>query len=127
MGPLLTSLLTHGRPSFFSNHNGNRFPEAAELKESLASFAARKLNRKQKYMLLYIYRIGEYRSLTSLARRISEERGIPLSTVKWNLKELRDLKLIRGGDSKNRKEKVRLTGAGLIAVKSIITERVFYS
>ena len=58
-------------------------------------------------------------TLTGLARALSIELGIPLSTVKWNLFRLRDLGLIIGGDGRARRKPFRLSRAGRALAKAI--------
>ena len=52
-------------------------------------------------------------TLTALAKAISAEKGIPLSTLKWNLKRLRELGLITRKNGKGRRP-YTLTMAGRI-------------
>ena len=87
-----------------------------ELTRTIILFGVKKLTPKQKELLTYIYKIGQAKTLTYLARKYSEETGLSYSTVKWNLRELRDLNLITGGDVNNKGEPVRLTEAGLLLV-----------
>ncbi len=58
-------------------------------------------------------------TLTGLARELSSELGMPLSTVKWNLARLRDLGLIIGGDGRSRGRPFRLSAAGRALAKAI--------
>ena len=46
---------------------------------------------------------AQERSLTSLLKELSEERGIPLSTLKLNARILRELNLISYGSTKVKK------------------------
>jgi len=57
--------------------------------------ALSRLSPLQKLLLLEARRReAQGLTMTGLAREISRELGIPLSTVKWNLRRLRDLGLI---------------------------------
>ena len=57
-------------------------------------------------------------TLTALAKAISAEKGIPLSTLKWNLRKLRELGLITREDGRGRRPYV-LTKAGRILAKAL--------
>jgi hypothetical protein len=46
---------------------------------------------------------GERRTLTSLLRKISEESGVPLSTLKLNARILRELNMISYGSAEERR------------------------
>ena len=65
---------------------------------------------------------GSGLTLTGLARRISAERGLPLSTVKWNLARLRDLGLLSGGRGRIRKP-YGLTPAGRVLAEALARSR----
>jgi len=64
-------------------------------------------------------REGRGLTLTGLARALSAELDIPLSTVKWNLSRLRDLGLIVGGDGRARRKPFRLSPAGRALAKAL--------
>ncbi len=51
---------------------------------------------------------------TTLIDKVSEELEIPKSTVRWNLKGLRDSGLIAAGDRDNKGVPVRLTETGRV-------------
>ena len=72
-----------------------------------------KLTRRQKQILVQVYlRYDGNATLTSLARELSAYLNIPESTVKWNLRLLRDAGLIRAGSYKEKNVPVRLSKAG---------------
>jgi len=90
-----------------------------DIYRAIVLFGVKKLTIKQKELLIYLYKHGKAKTLTYLAKKYSEETGMSYSTVKWNLRELRDLNLITGGDIKSKGEVVRLTKAGEIVAKHI--------
>jgi hypothetical protein len=47
--------------------------------------------------------VGERRTLTSLLKKISEESGVPLSTLKLNARILRELNMISYGSVEERR------------------------
>jgi hypothetical protein len=61
----------------------------------------RTLNDNQLLILTNV--ASQERSLTSLLKELSEERGIPLSTLKLNARILRELNLISYGSTKVKK------------------------
>jgi len=66
--------------------------------------AVSKLSPVQKLILLEASRLeGSGLTLTGLAKAISARHGLPLSTVKWNIRKLRELGLITGGNRKERR------------------------
>ncbi|MBN2228773.1 MAG: hypothetical protein JW779_04195 [Candidatus Thorarchaeota archaeon] len=50
-------------------------------------------------------------SLTSLADLVSRRSEVPYSTVKWNLRSLKEMGLLTGGDMSCKGEHARLTHA----------------
>lgn len=61
-------------------------------------------------------------TLSSYVKEISRLFRIPESTVKWNLRLLRDLHLIEGGAIYRKGIPVKLTYSGLIVVEEIRRE-----
>ena len=58
-------------------------------------------------------------TLTALAKAISAEKGIPLSTLKWNLRRLRELGLITRRGKRGRRP-YALTTAGRILAEALL-------
>jgi len=87
------------------------------VSKALILLAEKKLTRRQKEVLLKIYEIGSYKSMTGLARKIAKELDIPLSTAKWYLKEFRDMMLLRGGTAEEKGVRCTLTPAGIMIAK----------
>jgi len=82
--------------------------------------ALEKLSPTQKTILVRaLDKEGSGLTLTGLARALSAEMSIPLSTVKWNLSRLRELGLIIGGDGETRGKPFRLSRAGKALAKAI--------
>jgi len=80
---------------------------------SLRNLILRTLNDNQ---LLVLNAVSERdQSLTSLLKQLSEEYGIPLSTLKLNARILRELKLISYGSIHN-KRSARLENLGSFVV-----------
>jgi len=83
--------------------------------------ALRKLSPTQKAILVEaLEREACGLTFTGLARALSNELGIPLSTVKWNLLKLRELGLIIGGDGEARRKPFRLSWAGRVLAEAIM-------
>ena len=61
----------------------------------------RTLNDNQVLILANV--VGERRTLTSLLKKISEESGVPLSTLKLNARILRELNMISYGSVEERR------------------------
>ena len=79
-----------------------------------------KLTKRQKKILveLYLNCNGDV-TLTSLARELSEKLRLPESTVKWNLRLLRDAGLIQAGSFREKNVPVRLSRAGLVLAEKL--------
>lgn len=82
-------------------------------------FAETKLSKTQKVILCSCSKILKYDTytITGLADQVSRRSGLPYSTVKWNLKELIRLGLVKGGDENNKGVKAEMTGPGMMLVK----------
>lgn len=77
--------------------------EATYWRHMFLKLARSKLSPLQKLILIEARRLeGSGLTLTGLAKAISARHGIPLSTVKWNLRKLRELDFITGGNKKVR-------------------------
>ena len=77
--------------------------------------ASTKLNEKQRIILQWITMHNiEPIVYTNLIKQLSEELGIPESTVRWNLRGLREAELINAGTKQNKGVPVSLTTMGRI-------------
>jgi predicted transcriptional regulator len=83
------------------------------IEQALINEASRHLTEKQQRILQWIARRdGEVYVYTSLINMFSKETNIPKSTVRWNLRGLRDSGLILAGDKENKGVPVTLTDMG---------------
>ena len=99
------------------------FRELNTFEETLASASSRRLTRKQRLMLRWLSEgYGEATIYTSLIDQLSEDLGLPKSTVRWNLQGLREANLIRAGDRENKGIPVELTDAGRIMASVVVAE-----
>lgn len=97
------------------------FKQLHDLERTLVDFASTHLTKKQKKLLIWITEnYSEDTVYTTLIELMSEELGIPRSTVRWNLRGLREKGLISAGDKENKGIPVRLTEKGQIAVEYIV-------
>jgi DNA-binding MarR family transcriptional regulator len=89
--------------------------ELGRLEQALVTAASTKLTEKQCTILRWLtHHYREKSVYTVLIQRLSEELGIPESTVRWNLKGLRDADLINAGTKDNKGVPVSLTDMGRI-------------
>ncbi len=81
-------------------------------------FAETKLSRTQKTVLCSCAQMLKYDSytITGLADQVSRKSGLPYSTVKWNLRELIRLGLVKGGNENNKGVKAEMTEPGIMLV-----------
>ncbi len=83
------------------------------IEQALINEASRHLTEKQQRLLQWIAkRDGEDYVYTSLIDMFSIETKIPKSTVRWNLRGLRESGLILAGDKENKGIPVTLTDMG---------------
>jgi DNA-binding transcriptional ArsR family regulator len=85
------------------------YRELYAMEGALEAASARRLTEKQRMMLRIVAEVQGETLYTTLIERVSEELDIPRSTVRWNLKGLRDTGLITAGDRENKGVPVRLT------------------
>jgi DNA-binding MarR family transcriptional regulator len=81
--------------------------------ESLKPVLLRSLSKNQLLILHHVYSKSFY-SITKILRELSEEFEIPLSTLKLNARELREMELLEYG-----RAEVRLTELGGIVLRVI--------
>lgn len=97
------------------------FKELYALERALMAAVSTRLTKKQRMLLMWLaedYRGGVV--YTALIERISEDLSIPKSTVRWNLRGLREAGFIRAGDKDNKGIPVRLTERGRIMAESVM-------
>jgi len=86
-----------------------------QLEQALMTAASAKLTEKQRKILHWLTtRYQQDEVYTNLIKQLSEELGIPESTVRWNLRGLRDAELIYAGTKDNKGVPVQLTTMGKI-------------
>ena len=89
--------------------------QLSQIEQALITAASTKLTEKQCTILRWLtHQYREKAVYTVLIQRLSEELGIPESTVRWNLKGLRDADLINAGTKENKGVPVSLTEMGRI-------------
>ena len=81
------------------------------LEEVLETLTKKRLNMKQLELLLKIEQ-NEGLLYYQLVNKLSQEQGLPESTVRWNLNRLRDAKMVVTGDKNNKGVPVKLTRNG---------------
>ena len=83
------------------------------MEQALMAAASSRLTEKQQALLRWMARRDdEFCVYTVLIDLYSEERRIPKSTVRWNLRGLREAGLIVAGDKENKGVPVALTEMG---------------
>lgn len=99
------------------------FKELYGLERELMVAASGGLTKKQKAMLSWLMESYREESVyTVLIERMSEELTIPKSTVRWNLRGLRETGLIRAGDRNNKGVPVKLTEKGMAMAECLSLE-----
>jgi len=96
------------------------FKELSTLERALTAAASSRLTKKQRMLLRWL--AEDYREegvYTALIERMSEILNIPRSTVRWNLRGLREMGLIRAGDRENKGIPVSLTERGRIVAEYV--------
>jgi len=89
--------------------------QLGELEQALATASSTRLTEKQRTILRWLVaRSGEPAIYTVLIQQLSEELQIPESTVRWNLKGLREAELIMAGTKDHKGVPVSLTAMGRI-------------
>jgi hypothetical protein len=91
------------------------------LNGHLLELAQMVLSERQKFLLLSASEELRYDSmtLTRLCERLARELRMSYSTVKWNLKRLRVLKLLLGGTEKSKGVHAQLTPLGYLIVSML--------
>ena len=86
-----------------------------QLEQALMTAASTKLTEKQRTILHWLTtRYEEDEVYTNLIKQLSEDLEIPESTVRWNLRGLREADLINAGTKDNKGIPVSLTMMGKI-------------
>jgi DNA-binding transcriptional ArsR family regulator len=90
------------------------YRELYAIEGALEVVSVRRLTEKQRMMLQIVSEVQGETLYTTLIEKVSDELEIPKSTVRWNLKGLRDAGLIEAGNRENKGIPVRLTETGRI-------------
>jgi DNA-binding MarR family transcriptional regulator len=89
------------------------YKELYAREQALAAAASDSYTGKQKTLLVWLAENHDGRTVyTALIERLSGDLDIPKSTVRWNLRGLREAGLIRAGDRENKGIPVVLTEMG---------------
>lgn len=91
------------------------------LEKILLKTSNKQLTDKQKIILKLISKKEGEEVYTTLIDSLSEYLDIPKSTIRWNLKGLRDSGLICAGDRENKGIPVTLTDLGRIMTDVVIS------
>lgn len=91
------------------------------LEESLVRLAGKNLTSIQSRILDYIYRreVGEAHTYSWYVRAITMDMGVPESTAKWCLNNLREMLLIEAGSSIEKGIPLRLTYPGHVVAERL--------
>ncbi len=83
----------------------------SSLVATLLRLANARLSDTQKTVLMMAHRLLKHDDLTvtALADQVSRRSAVPYSTVKWNLRSLKEMGLLKGGDMCCKGENARLT------------------
>ena len=98
------------------------FKEFYTIELALMVAASSQLTEKQKKLLIWL--AMDYREkvvYTVLIERLSKELGIPKSTIRWNLKGLREAGFIVAGDKNTKGLPVELSEMGQTLADYLIT------
>jgi len=89
--------------------------QLSNLEQAFMTAACTNLTEKQRTILRWlITHYDEQTVYTALIQQLSQELDIPESTVRWNLKGLREAELINAGTKHNKGVPVSLTAMGRI-------------
>ena len=95
------------------------YPSFESLATTFFKVAEVRLSYTQKQLLCDCYMVLKYHNLavTALADLVSRRTNVPYSTVKWNLRSLMDMGLLKGGNSERRGRHAKLTSSAEMLVK----------
>lgn len=93
----------------------NHMRQHSHLEQALVMATCTNLTEKQRTILRWLTAHHDEQAVyTTLIQQLSREMGIPESTVRWNLKGLREAELINAGTKHNKGVPVSLTAMGRI-------------
>lgn len=98
----------------------SHFKEFYAMEQALLEATTNRFTEKQRRFLRWLSEEYSERTVyTGLIERLSDDLGIPKSTVRWNLRGLREAGLIRAGDRENKGIPVGLTEMGRLLAEHI--------
>ena len=91
----------------------NHYKESYAKEQALIAAASTSYTDKQRALIKWLSSMYDEDTIyTVLIEQLSEKMDIPKSTVRWNLRGLREAGLIRAGDRDNKGVNVELTDMG---------------
>ena len=91
----------------------NHYKESYAKEQALIAAASTSYTEKQRTLIKWLSRwYDEDTIYTVLIERLSKKMDIPKSTIRWNLRGLREAGLILAGDQNNKGVNVELTSMG---------------
>lgn len=110
----VTVKLSHAEVNAFLRSFSEREVSTTTFQSLLGSFfqlAEARLSDSQKLVLRKSRELLRHHemTLTALADIVSQRSAVPYSTVKWNLRSLKDMGLLTGGNLSNKGQVARLT------------------
>lgn len=120
--PKVTVKLSHEVNVFSSDRKV--YTDFDNLAASFFRLAESKLSATQKTVLIESHRMLRFNNLTvtALADLVSRSSSVPYSTVKWNLRSLKDMGLLTGGDMSSKGEPARLTPEAQLLADYLMNE-----
>lgn len=95
------------------NGNGGSPPKYNPLRNLLE----KALTRHQILILKRIQKESKDYTMTGLIHKLSEKEDIPVSTLRWNIRKLREIGLVKCGSKEHKGVPTRLTEAGKLIFK----------
>jgi DNA-binding transcriptional ArsR family regulator len=95
------------------------------LVASFFRLAESRLSTTQKTVLMRSYMALRFHDLTvtALADQVSRSSKVPYSTVKWNLRSLKEMGLLTGGDLSSKGELAQLTPEAQMLADYLLSEK----
>ena len=100
-----------GQVNVFSSDRKVSSAFFSSLAATFLQLANARLSDTQKSVLILAHRLLKHSDMTvtALADQVSRRSAVPYSTAKWNLRSLKEMGLLKGGDISCKGEKARLT------------------
>jgi hypothetical protein len=122
----MAKLMATAEVNVFSSDRKVSVSDYQSLVASFHRLADARLTNTQKQVLVESHRLLQFRdlSMTALADLVSRRSSVPYSTVKWNLRSLREMGLLSGGDMSSKGRPAQLTGAACM-LATFFEERAY--